>query len=291
MTRVSIIITCYNLGEFLLEAVDSALAQTHPDVEVIVVDDGSTDPATVSLLDSANWPDVVTIRQTNAGLPAARNAGISAATGAYLLPLDADDTFEPTYAAKAAAVLDADREVGIVTARVMLFGTESGDWRPPTFSTRTMLTQNCIVASSMFRKTDWEAAGGYDPQLRLREDHDLWLKILSLRRTVHVLDEPLFNYRQRGASMNASFDRELLVATYARIFRNNLAFYGEHATELMEDMFDKHDDLTDWRYRYGRLQRLIERNERLYSWLRSAYRGAGTLLRRAETSLGRRPSR
>src|SRR5690348_2571583 len=127
VARVSVVIPCFNAGEHLDEAVRSALAQTHADLEVVIMDDGSTDPATRRLLDgAAAWPRTRILRQANAGPSAARNAAIEAATGEFILPLDADDRIEPGYVEQAAAILQSRPEVGIVYCRAMKFGAESG---------------------------------------------------------------------------------------------------------------------------------------------------------------------
>ena len=96
MPKVSIVITCYNLGEYLEEALSSALAQTYPDFEVLLVDDGSTDAQTIALLDRLPMhPRLRVMRTANQGVARARNCGISSAGGDYLLPLDADSIPAP----------------------------------------------------------------------------------------------------------------------------------------------------------------------------------------------------
>ena len=123
MVRVSIIITCHNLGAYLQEAVDSALAQNYSDFEVLVVDDGSTDPATVALLDRlVADPRLRVFRNPNQGVAFARNFGIDNAAGEYILPLDADDRILPDYIARAVEVLDAHPEVGFVSCHYRTFG-------------------------------------------------------------------------------------------------------------------------------------------------------------------------
>lgn len=108
MTRVSIIIPCFNDGLYLQESVMSAIDQTYDDVEILVIDDGSDDPATLHQL--ANLPrHVQTLRQPNSGVSCARNTAIAASSGEYILPLDADDLLEATFVADAVGVLDGGR--------------------------------------------------------------------------------------------------------------------------------------------------------------------------------------
>src|SRR5262245_1076820 len=114
MSRVSIVIPAYNQAAYLGEAIGSALAQTHQDVEVIVVDDGSTDATPEVCARFASDARVRTIRTANGGVAAARNRGITAASGAYLCFLDADDRYHPTKVATQAAMLDAERGIAFV---------------------------------------------------------------------------------------------------------------------------------------------------------------------------------
>jgi glycosyltransferase involved in cell wall biosynthesis len=113
--KVSVIIPCYNLGEYLDEAVGSVLSQTYQGFEILVVDDGSTEPATRALLADYRRPDTRVIHAAYGGLAAARNLGIASAAGEYLCALDADDRLDPTYFEKAVPVLDADPSIGFVS--------------------------------------------------------------------------------------------------------------------------------------------------------------------------------
>ena len=114
MPLISVIIPCYNQGQYLAESIGSALASDYQELEIIVVDDGSTDPETIALLDQLAYSKTRLIRQENRGLAAARNWGIAEAQGTYILPLDADDRIGPQYISQAVAALAADTELGIV---------------------------------------------------------------------------------------------------------------------------------------------------------------------------------
>jgi len=240
MTAASIIIPCYDAGAFLSEAIRSAFEQTYDDFEIIVVDDGSTDAETLLMLKRFNWPRTRIIHQANAGPAAARNRAVAEATGEYILPLDADDLIEPTYVAKAAAVLDALPDVGIVYCRAAKFGAEEGPWELPTFSRDELALGNVIFVSAMFRKSDWELVGGFDETLRHgMEDYDFWIRLVRAGRKVVRLDETLFRCRIRERSRTALFeeDRTQVVATYAQIFRKNRDFFAEHAESLFRRQF------------------------------------------------------
>lgn len=237
MKTVSIVIPCFNAGEYLVDAVNSALAQSWPDVEVLVVDDGSDDPATLRLLAEASWPRTRVLRRKNAGPAAARNLAIAHATGDYILPLDADDVLAPTYVEKAVAVLDARPDVGVVYCKAMKFGAEHGPWELPAYALSELVIGNVIFVSALFRRSDWELVGGFDEELRYGiEDYDFWVKLVHRGREVVQLDEYLFNYRVREGSRTALFERDdgRVVAAYAHIFRNNRDFYAEHAENLFQ---------------------------------------------------------
>lgn len=266
MSQVSIVIPCYNDGEYLDEAVRSAIGQTYADVEVVIVDDGSTDPITKRVLDEACWPRTQIIHQANAGPSAARNRAIRAATGEYILPLDADDTIEPEYVAKAVAVLKAQPQVGIVYCRATKFGAERGPWNLPVYTLRELVIDNVIFVTALYRKSDWAAVGGYNENLRRGvEDYEFWVKIVHKGREVVQLDEYLFNYRIQEKSRTTSFQegRSAVVQTYAEIFRSNIDFYADHADFLFEHRFGLYDELAHWRSRYGRLDALFNRHPML----------------------------
>lgn len=239
MAKVSIVIPCYNDGKYLPEALASAKAQTYPDIEIIIVDDHSTDTATKELLArlSSEGNRVMRTAPGKKGLPAARNTGIAAASGEYILPLDSDDKLHPEYAAKAVAVLDARPDVGICYCKARLFGLKHGPWRLPPYSWEAMLTGNMIFATAVFRKADWERVQGYDESLvHGFEDHAFWLHVLALGRGAVRLEEELFSYRIKPHSMIAAMaaeERSMLAAedvfrSCEHIFRDNahiLFFY------------------------------------------------------------------
>ena len=123
MPTVSVIMPCYNLGQYLDEAVDSVLSQTYQDFEIIIINDGSTDDLTNELLKGYNRPKTSVYHTENQGLPATRNYGIEKATGKYICCLDADDKYHPEFLEKTVRVLDEDEgeDCGIVTTNFELF--------------------------------------------------------------------------------------------------------------------------------------------------------------------------
>ena len=208
---VSIVIPCYNDGKYLSEAIAAAQAQIHPATEIIVVDDHSTDPQTLATYEKFRNQGI-TVLQTplgKKGPAAARNMGIFAATGSYILPLDADDTIAPSYISKAAAVLDANPAVGICYCHARFFGLKSGPWSLLPYSFDELLCGNMIFATALFRKSDWIRVGGYDETLTLGlEDYAFWLRLTDQGAQVHQLEEEMFFYRIKGRSRTAQLASE-----------------------------------------------------------------------------------
>lgn len=260
MKLVSIVIPCFNAGQYLDEAVQSALGQTWADLEVVIVDDGSTDADTLRLLETTHWPRTRIFHQSNAGPAAARNHAIEEARGEYILPLDADDTIEPRYVEKAVAVLNERPEVGCVYCKALKFGAEQGPWELPPYRIEELVIDNVIFVTALFRKVDWQAIGGFDERLRHGvEDYAFWVKMVASGKDVVQLDEFLFNYRVQEKSRTSRFQDELdgKIATYADIFRSNQPFYASQAETLFKHRFDLYAQVEDWRARSERAERDI----------------------------------
>lgn len=229
---VSIVIPCYNHAQFLREAVDSALAQTYKNIEIIVVNDGSTDERSRTILASFSAPKCRIVHQENRGLAGARNTGIAEARGRYILPLDADDRIEPGYLAAAVPLLEEDSALGIVTCRARYFGFSDKEWRLPECTLENMLRENCIHACSLFRKSDWEAVGGFDERLRpIYEDYDFWLSLLGLGKKARRLDAVMLHYRRHDASDTM------------RLRKGDLTLHLDVKRKVLAHIFVRHIDL------------------------------------------------
>lgn len=199
----SVVIPCFNYGLYLEEAIASVRAQTIGSCEIIIVDDGSTDPATRAVLDRLqDDPTLRVIRQTNQGLPSARNNGIAIARGEYVCCLDADDLIEPIYLECAIAVLSSDRAAGFAYSHVRMFGDVSETWETRDFDIQQALVANHISVSAVFRRDDWHEAGGYSADMRGGfEDWEFWIRLSTLGRRGRVIAHPLFLHRRHGRTM------------------------------------------------------------------------------------------
>lgn len=200
---VSVVIPCYNYGEFVEEAIDSCLNSTLQDFEIIVVNNGSTDPYTIEVLNRLNKPQTRVVHiKTNIGLPYGRNFGIKEAKGPYILPLDADDKIHPTFIEKAVLVMEAKPQVGFVTCGMEYFGDEYWVWMPPAFDFDRLLIQNYVNVTSLFRKEAWSEAGGYnESMLDGYEDWDFWISLAERGWLGETIPEVLFFYRRHGKTM------------------------------------------------------------------------------------------
>jgi glycosyltransferase involved in cell wall biosynthesis len=211
------------------------LAQTFTDFEILVVNDGSTDPETCRLLADYSKPKTRVIHTENMGVSAARNHGIREAKGEYILPLDADDRIGERYLECAVAVLDKQPEIGIVYCRAALFGELEGEWETPKFSIAHQLLDNLIFSAGMFRKCDWEKTKGYDSGLRQGwEDWDFWLSILEVKQQVFRIPEILFFYRIRKGSRDRSLDFYSKCRLMLRILRNHWLLFARYGLGIMK---------------------------------------------------------
>lgn len=194
---ITVVITCFNYGTFLPEAVASALEQRGGQPRVTVVDDGSTDAATLGALE--RLPEGVTlIRQANAGQSAARNVGLRAADTPYLIVLDADDRLTPTALERLRDPLDSDPRLGFTYGIAQFFGEWQGSLRFPPYDPYKLLYRHIVGLTALMRRELFEQVGGFDPEFSAYEDWDLWLHALAHGWHGQHLDAVTFMYRRHG---------------------------------------------------------------------------------------------
>ncbi len=215
MPAVSVVITCYNYGRFLPEAVDSALGQTHDDLEVIVVDDGSTDETPELVARWRDEPRFRHVRQANAGQAAAKNHGARLARSPLVAYLDADDRWHPEKLARQVPRF-ARAEVGVVYCLSLLMDQAGQTRHPPPRKPRrvpragqvtaALLFENFVpFSSSVIRRDLLERVGGFDENLAMAIDWDLWLRI-SRHCAFDWVDAYLVDYRiGHGDQMSRKF--------------------------------------------------------------------------------------
>lgn len=244
--KVSIIVPCYNQAQYLDEALQSLQKQTYANWECLVVNDGSPDHTEeVARKWEAKDPRFIYVYQENGGVSSARNLGIKAAKGEFILTLDADDQYESTFLEKALAILVNNPEIGIVSSwgRFFKAGKQLHVFQSRAQSVTDFLFHNGVNnGSSLFRKACWEQAGGYDENPENGyEDWEFYLRVCALGWKVHVIEEVLFFYRQSTVSRSAGMNQKHN-ATQKYIYIKNKDIYCAHYEALI-DQFLKASDL------------------------------------------------
>lgn len=233
---VSVVIPCFNLGTYLDETVQSVLAQTVDDFEILIVDDGSTDVATRALLATARWPRAQVFHTENRGLARARNFLLEHARGEFLCALDADDKLDARYLESTLAAFEKDPGLTFVSTRLQMFGTESRVTPEHLRCDLPTLLVDCpIFCAALTRRTAVAAVGGYDEQLAGgNEDWDLWISLLEGGHRGVILPEILFYYRRRPGSMcNACMQGERHVSLMTYLIHKHRASYQRHLADVL----------------------------------------------------------
>ncbi|HEV7572885.1 MAG TPA: glycosyltransferase [Thermoanaerobaculia bacterium] len=242
--RLSVIVPCHDDGDYLIDAVAS-VERNASAAELIVVDDGSTQPRTRQVLAALREAGHRVIEQPHSGLSAARNVGIAASNGDYLLPLDADNRLLPGFAAEAVALLDGDPAAGVAYGDRREFGARTGDVAVPELDLPRMLWSNYIDACAVVRRAVWSDIGGYDVACEL-EDWDFWLGAAQRGwRFIH-LPSPAFEYRVRPDSLlRRVLRRTDYASTLRRLYDKHRDLVSAHAAGILIAAHDERRRLLD----------------------------------------------
>jgi glycosyltransferase involved in cell wall biosynthesis len=233
---ISVVIPCFNQGRYIDDAVDSVLAQTRGDWEIIIVNDGSTEPETNERLRDYRRPNTRVITTPNRGLAAARNTGLRAASGAYLCALDADDALMPTWFERATAVLDRDASIAFVSCWLETFGHEQWRWTPERCDFPTLLDECTVCTAALVRSAAVREAGGFDEGMPAPgyEDWDLWISLVERGARGVVLPEVQFRYRRHPESMSKiCASPEVHTALMHYLVAKHQSAYARHLDELI----------------------------------------------------------
>jgi glycosyltransferase involved in cell wall biosynthesis len=214
--------------------VDSVFAQTLQDFEVIIVDDGSTDPDTRDLLARWKRPRTEVVLAEHRGLPAARNTGIRRARGDYICALDADDRLDPQWLEQSAEVLDRDRDTTFVSHWFRTFGEEEWEWTPQRCDLVALLDRNTINGAALVRREALLEAGLFDEDMKEGcEDWDLWINLVERGHRGVIIPRFLFHYRRRSDSMSWGMAQRHL-KLFRRLIEKHTASYRAHLLELFQ---------------------------------------------------------
>lgn len=236
---VSIIIPCFNHGKYIQKTLDSIeIAKKKYTVEVIIVNDGSSDEYTVSILKKIEKKGYCVINQANGGLSNARNNGIKLAKGKYILPLDSDNKVLSPYLNEAVDILEENKLIDIVYGNATYFGEKKGDWVVGEYNILRLITGNYIDACAIYRKSAWLEVGGYDEKMPAMgiEDWDFWLSNGFKGMRFYYLKENCFEYRVLKDSMLNSLTTEKSENVFQYIEKKH---YHSIINEKLENFFFK----------------------------------------------------
>lgn len=237
---VQAVITSFNQGNMIEEAIHSLEKQTTPPAEIIVIDDGSTDTVSLKVLESlghnkASPIPVIVVRQENNVVSAARNAGIARTQTPLVLVLDGDDYLEPTYIEQVSTLLRSDAHMMAASSWMHTFGVLEAVVRPTGGPIKSFLPRNACPATHILRRSAWVCSGGYDETMRAGfEDWEFFLRLLETEEdaSIGIVEQPLLAYRTAPSSANVkSMNKRLELMRY--ILEKHRASYQKNMVETL----------------------------------------------------------
>ncbi|MCI8796394.1 MAG: glycosyltransferase family 2 protein [Dorea sp.] len=237
---IEAVITSFNQGSMILEAVESICAQTLLPQKIIIVDDGSTDESSLKILNSiernSDLPVPVSIHyQKNKGVSSARNAGIKKTGAPLVLVLDGDDKLKPEYVEYVSRLLRENPSMAAASSWMHTFGVLDSIVCPAGGRINSFLSRNCCPATHILRRDMFEQCGGYDESMRSGfEDWDFFLSMLetSPESSIGIVDKPLIQYRTAPASFNVrSMNKRLDLMRF--IIEKHIDSYHNHIADAL----------------------------------------------------------
>ena len=243
---VGVVITSFNQGDMIREAVESVLGQSRAAEELIVVDDGSGVGAS-EVLDALGQRGVRLLRQRNLGVSTARNSGFAELHTDCVAVLDGDDRYAETFLEATMAVLEEDPDVVGCSSWLRMFGVTDAIVRPAGGRLVDFLHRNACPAAAVIRRGVWEEAGGYEESMRGGfEDWDFFLSVLEPGGRIDVVRQPLIDYRTSPQSANiASMEHRLEL--YGQLIDRHLgAFTGNLRSVVLAHESASTERATRW---------------------------------------------
>lgn len=238
MPRVSIVIPVFNGANYLREAIDSALAQTRQDIEVIVVNDGSRDSGATAEIARSYGDRIRYIEKENGGVSSALNRGIAEMRGEWFCWLSHDDRYLPEKVAKQLVFLDANPPIRILGCNFQMIderGNVAGEFRehlPIVRSGRELMSSWVYGCGLIIHRSALEAAGLFNESNRTTQDLEMWLRLIE-RDPIYILPEILAQFRQHpesGSRTESRYQRDK-DELFARIFQRYDATYFDPAAK------------------------------------------------------------
>lgn len=239
-TDIEAVITSFNQGTMILEAVESLCAQTLLPKKIIIVDDGSTDECSMRVLKDiekkSDLPIPIMIHyQENRGVSAARNAGIKKTEAPMVLVLDGDDKLKPEYTEYVSRLLGCNPSMVAASSWMHTFGVLDSIVCPAGGKISAFLSRNCCPATHILRRDIFERCGGYDETMRSGfEDWDFFLSMLEAapESWIGIVDKPLIEYRTAPASSNIkSMDKRLELMRF--MIEKHVGSYHDHIADAL----------------------------------------------------------
>lgn len=231
LVLLSIIVPCFNDGNFLLSAIDSIEKYAPIDREVIIINDGSTETQTLEVLTTLKKVGYQVINQAHIGVSHARNAGISQAQGKYILALDADNLITAEFLVKAIDFLELNPKVGIVYGSFQTFGLKSIYYPAKSFNLYSLLRKNYLDTYAVFRKQVWVDCQGYDSNLMGLEDWEFWINAAKNHWQFHALPDLAFYYRIKEPSkslLHRCMQENIRIGLESYILKKHIDLYQKY---------------------------------------------------------------
>jgi glycosyltransferase involved in cell wall biosynthesis len=225
---ISAVVPVFNKAQFLKEAVESICAQSYPNIEIIICNDGSSDNSlAVAQEIAANHKDrkITLLDQKNLGVSACRNAGLAKANGEFLFSLDGDDRLDSRYVEKALYAFN-NEGVDLFCSDVLLFGVENGEWIPDPFDPYFLRYNNSIPTAAIYHRSIYTRTGGYKVSLTFAEDWDFFINATRGGLKVKTLREKLYHYRRTDNGILAKFLKDRWEQPVAIIMLANSDLYN-----------------------------------------------------------------
>jgi len=263
---VSVIIPCYNQGNFLLEAIDSVLNQSYKNIEIIIINDGSDDRETLEIIGSFDNPQIKVLQQDNGGPGVARNNAVKIAKADYIVLLDSDDLICDGCIADAVKVLAENPSVGVVYGNCQYFGEKNYLLIRKHIDANVLLKGDTIAICSILRKNAFDDAGGFDEFLSKKglEDWDFWLMLVEKGWKFFYLNKTTFEVRVLNSSRTFQVANKNLEELKSYIYRKHSDLLSRefhtlyHANKNLKNTID---------YKLGRMML------KPFRWLKKAVSG------------------
>ena len=227
MPKVTIVLPTYNGSQYLRASIESVINQTYKDLELVIVDDCSTDE-TLKMADDYSERDgriVVIHNRINKKLPASLNIGFEKARGEYFSWTSDDNIYEKNAIEKMVRYLDTHKNIPMVRADMLLIDENSEViCESEQFDCHKMLTKNCVGACFMYRKSVAKRVGQYDETLFCVEDYDYWIRIMEQYGTIGNIKEFLYQYRWHHESLSST-KRDYVQSQLNEMRKKHLEFY------------------------------------------------------------------